>query len=180
LNKEYIKIAYETGSNDDAKKVEFQIKEMIPLSSALAVTSEVVELLFTGDEYTPALYDYVYWKTLLSYYTDINTNIDPDDLIDLLYNSTLVSAFYQNVSMQQIGAIENAIQEAVDARKSKSELDLLMRDIRYMIKRYEKVLDKSITPRAIKSLFSVITDKVKDFDMSGFLPQQNVKDDLKM
>jgi hypothetical protein len=180
LNKDYIKVFYEISDNDDTKRVEFQIKKMIPVSSMISVVQEVVSLLFSDGEYNPALRDCLYWKALLSRYTDIDMSISYDDLLEIIYNSNLEGVFYQNVSMQQIGAIDEAIQEAVNARNNKSELDLLMHDIRYFIKRYEKVFDKVLTQKNIKTFMNSITEKFGNSDFAGLLSQLFAKEDVKM
>lgn len=78
------------------------------------------------------------------------------------------------ISTEQLAAIDESIRESIEGRVNKSEFDLLMRDIRHLLNKYEKVLEKTATPKNLKTLMKSLTDA-----LSGSMPdllKQNEKE----
>ena len=168
MNNDYIKREFKNG--------EIGIRPFISLSNTISCVNTIVDLVFKEDEYVPAIYDYVYWQNILSYFTDYNTKVSPDELLEVLYTTNLKGVVLATISDEQREAIDSAVREAIENRVNKSELDLLLRDVRYMIKRYEKVIDKVATPKNLKALFNTLTEKIGSVDFANVLSQHNAKD----
>lgn len=101
------------------------IKNYIEMYRMRDLVKNVVILLFDENgEYCPELYDYAFWVTVSDVYANTGSDMEIDEFMQKLYSGWM-DELRQAINPMQLEAIEEAVDERVQARLNKNPLEPL-------------------------------------------------------
>lgn len=130
----------------DTESIKVEVKTILSANDMASMVNSVVDALFDDDEYKAELFEMVFWKAVFVFYTDLNTNIQNDDLIDLIYNSDVLNLILPQIEKKQLEDIRNAIEKKADYKKQsllfeqKQTLNRALDDIEFCTEKYSQLL----------------------------------------
>ena len=68
----------------DGEQISINVTPILSIEDMKEFVEVVSDSVFIDDEYTPALFEIVYASAIMTYYTDLKTNITNDKLLQII------------------------------------------------------------------------------------------------
>lgn len=153
------------------------VAELAPMHLMSAAASSIADAVFDGNEYTPEWFDVALWTVVARVYSDLDvTALTDEDAVAEVYNrndNSLVLTLSNIINKEQLDMIQEAADRRIQKRAIESQFDLLCKDVRAMLAKYDTVLEKAVTDKNIKRLLKKAGDFFTKGDLETILKNIN-------
>lgn len=134
------------------------IRKSLPLTDAEAFYKNAVDTCFTGDGYSPQLFDFIVGALTISSYTNLAVPSDEDDLYSLVFNTDIVNTIKGVIHMPQYSQIIDSIKAkvrhlaAADIKAMETAVSQIgneLEDLNNKLGILDKALNKSIADETV-------------------------------
>lgn len=106
--------------NNGTKCFDVEVKKTIDMSSMIALVIGSVESCFDENgKYQPQMVQFVIMHNILFAYTDIDHNIDINELYEMIYDDEFVDSILSYISDKQYHDIRRAISESIQDKRDR-------------------------------------------------------------
>lgn len=157
---------------DGSEKVDITVLSILPLESVAGIVEAITDAVFADGTYNPALYEYVYSKAILAYFTDLNLDISNDVLNEIVYSSSLVDDVIDRINKLHLADINDAIEKSIAFRQQHllSSSRKMLEDTNFRIRReQEEIIGQ------MGQLISVFSEFSNGLDGYG---KEQIKNDI--
>ena len=139
---------------------ELCVRQKIPYTDLRTAIKTAVDAVFLANEgaYEPTLKPYVVNYAIIKYYTDYSGSYDVDEFMELTEYGDLLTNVLNVVNTNQINQLRKIIDEEIEYRNSRSEIDLFFKDARVVLKKWDSKLSKAFKPRAVEKLIKNLSE----------------------
>ncbi len=99
------------------EQISINVTPILSIEDMNEFAEVVSNSVFIDDEYAPALFKLVRARAIMTYYTDLKTNITNDKLLQIIYNTDIIERVEDSINPKQFSAIETAIGKAIEFKK---------------------------------------------------------------
>lgn len=165
-NEQENKIIYNFNiSNGESIAVE--IKKLLTADEMDNMVVAIVNSLFDSNVYHASIKDLIISKAIVLYYTNIKDNISNEDLINIIYNTTIIDTIISKINIKQFNVLQSAIDDLIEYRKADinsaqvkrlneitTSLDLYLNIIKTVTEQYENIDIKDLID-SVKSMTKI-------------------------
>lgn len=157
-----------------------EIFESATLANQETVVDSIVDALFANEKYSPVRYTYVFWREVLREYTTLDVDMDEDKFMYLIGDegNGLIAEVKEKINHVQLDNIENAVDELIAARLSKSESDKFWADARALLRKVDGLVS-SIDPKSVQKLVNKFSKLDETKIVQAILTLQKKATDVK-
>lgn len=107
-------LLFDVGDNEN---IEVEVTKLLSTQDSVDFVESVSNAVFIDGVYTPSLYNLVYSKAILAFYTNIKVNdINSDLLNEIVYNTDIMDKIIDVINEIQMYHLESAITNAINHR----------------------------------------------------------------
>ncbi len=100
---------------DKDESIEVEVTKLLSTQDSVDFVDSVSSAIFIDGVYTPSLYNLVYSKAILAFYTNIKVNdINNDLLNEIIYDTDIIDKILSVINEMQLYHLESAITDAID------------------------------------------------------------------
>lgn len=142
--------------NEDGK-FDVEVLKTISITNMILMVDGVVNNLFDEDSnFISAIQDFVFYKAILAYFTNVDiSNISDDMLNDLIYKTNIMGRIIEVINQKQFNNIEDSIHSAIKYKKQE-----ILSNQRYTLE--ENLNQLFIATKSIETF----TEMFKDMDVN--------------
>lgn len=149
------------------------ISNLVSMSHMQVATQCIEEFVFKDDDYLPELLEIAEWMVIIKTYTDLNVDeMSDDDLVAEIYNkanNSLTLTLCNAINTRQLDAIFEAAEKRIQRRATESQFDVLCKDARAMLAKYDTVLEKVLTEKNAKNILKKINAALTADNLVSFM-----------
>ena len=163
--------------NHNGEETPIAIANLVPIHIMSAAAESIVDVIFDEGEYSPEWFDLAFWVAIAKTYSDFDAStISGEDAVAEIYNqndNSLVLTLSNTINQEQLDRIYEAVECRIEKRAIESQFDLLCKDARAMLAKYDTVLEKAVTDKNIKRLLKKAGDFFTKGDLETILKNLN-------
>jgi hypothetical protein len=165
------------------KEFPIEIIDKISLVEQELVADGIVNYIFASDKYSPVRYTYAFWREVLRAYTNLDVDMDEDAFVDIINDegNGLITEAKEVINDIQMANIENAVDELIAARLSRSEFDVLCATANRLLNKWDEQLTTFINSKKGKLILGNLAKiKFNEQDLvNAILASQSKRNDVK-
>lgn len=145
-------ISYNVGNGET---VDVEVSPLLSVEDMNNMVQAVSEAVFDNNTYVPAVYELIYSKAVLAYYTNLKIDMKNDKFNQIVYCTDIVDKVVDSVNTMQLADINDAIDKAIEFKKQ----EILSTQNRLL----EENLNQLVT---LTNTMSEFGEKMKDINMN--------------
>lgn len=151
---------------DNNEEISIVVTPLLKPEDTSGFVDSVVDAVFVNDDYNTALYELVYSKAILAYYTNIKYDITNEKLNKIVYCTNIIDMIIEKINRMQLSDINDAINKKIEFKKNLiiSEQKKLLDDA---VIRLNTEQDKMVTQiSSLVDVFGKIGKEANEIDIN--------------
>lgn len=152
--KEKITIQYKV---TDDEIIEIVVTPLLSVDEMNSMVNSIVDTI-CNDTYNPALYELVYSKAIMVYYTNLKTDITNNKLNQIVYCTDIIEKIVNIINPLQLADINDAVDKSIEFKKQ----EILSTENRLLKENLNQLV-------SLTNIMSEIGEKMNDIDIKELM-----------